>query len=233
MRNTSVKCVYICTYVCTDAYLHIYVCLVCIWTHIFQTYSFCLDEFSRCSHKHVYKHCVRGRAGVGGSDSGCISWHRCQKDYHQTVHGPWNTGVERGVVTQTGPFLHRKVLMTGEQKSASRSAQGHIKPTQYHNKPASTKRPQPPRTDSYSQKHQQRDVPSTYRGWKQWALAGDAPWFLPAQPCAKRQVPVKEACTCVPRQHSNRNQLTCNEGKVQHAGQIPRERLLSQKHCQD
>lgn len=63
---------------------------------------------------NMCKHCVRGRAGVGGRGSGCISWHRCQEDYHQTVHRPCNTAVERGVVTQPGPFLHRSVLMAGE-----------------------------------------------------------------------------------------------------------------------
>lgn len=50
---------------------------------------------------------------------------------------------------------------------------------------------------------------------------------------AQRQGPVKEVSMCVPRQHSYRNQLTCPEGKVQHTGQVPRERLLSQRRCQD
>lgn len=82
---------------------------------------------------------MRGRAGVGGSDSDCISWHHCQKDYYQTVPGLWNTGVKRWVVTQTEPFLHCKVLMTGEQKSAFMSAHGLIKLAQHPNKSTSIK----------------------------------------------------------------------------------------------
>lgn len=50
---------------------------------------------------------------------------------------------------------------------------------------------------------------------------------------AQRQVAVKEESVCVPRQHSYRKQLTCPEGKVQHTGQVPRERLLSQRRCQE
>lgn len=52
-----------------------------------------------------------------------------------------------------------------------------------------------------------RDAPDAHTGWKQWVLSGNAPWFLPTQPCMKRLVLVKGASMDMPGQHSNTNQL--------------------------